>query len=377
MALTESLPVVAGHFGTYRIQNPESIYYQGELFSVEAAAHPGIIKFFAINMPPYINMFPRTSLSMTTNSFDVSGPWFSVAFETAVKLNYSLIGDYPRSDDRSEMWSEILLFRPDVVLCPFISNSGTLLEALEMGLAELSKAVAVVEMDHILSTKKYHQTSLVAMMTPFDRSSLIFMLTALFFVSFYGFRFLKKSFNFHDSIWHFLTYLINCPEITSKFSIWRFIGITWLIGVLILQQLFGGDMFTAMAMPPALNVVHTWLDLALSNATILVFDSTENKPDNYLPKDMTERASLTKRIKQIPYEYSYDKATIAEILKVVSKGEAAFLGALHVLQQYNQMFEGKFSDKLYISEDYGQYMPIFLPVNPFAESKVSKTFNWM
>lgn len=251
----------SGHVGHFARPSLDSVYYEGELFSTAAAPHPGVIKFFGVFVLPFLKF-----LIQENDTFTVCGPWYSLVRETALKLNFSLVGEYPRVKDRREVYLDILSFRPDIAIFPFLPNNKAMMEALEMEVALIGNAVGILEMDHIPSAKRFHRQNLLAMLKPFDFESKVLMFAALFAISLFAHRFSEKiNFSLIDwqtFIWTLTTAVVSCPEIATKFAIWRIVGLTWLLGVLILQQLFGGDMFTAMTMPPELDVVHTWNDLS-------------------------------------------------------------------------------------------------------------------
>lgn len=279
------------------------------------------------------------------------------------------------------MWSDIFVFRPDIVIGPFMPNNNAMLEALDMEIGKVGNPVEMLEMDHCLSQRKYHRPNLLAMISPFDTTSIILLLVALFFNSLYAYRYSLKSkrFTWHSFIWHLTTELINCSEVSTKLNRWRVIGLSWLIGVFFFHNLFSGDMFTAMAEPPELDVVHTWLDLATkSDKPILVFDAEGQDTNLYLSADVPKRDQLTKRIKQKAYELMYHYDVIEEIMKNVTSGEAYHLGMRTALEQFSQQFfNGKYSEDVYISEEYGQYLPLFVPTNFHTEPIIFNAFNLM
>lgn len=166
---------------------------------------------------------------------------------------------------------------------------------------------------------------------------------------------------------------------TAKKAVWRFVGITWTLGVFILQQLFAGEMFTAMTLPPALDVIDSYSDLAAkTSAPISLFHLEEASADNYFWDDMEQRTKdkLTKRLQVIPVERIFNSDVIKGILVNVSSGRQYHLGADNRLEQYrNDFFGGKFKESTYISKEFGQTLPVFLILNKCAETRIKDAFN--
>lgn len=76
--------ISSGHVGHFSDPPEDSYYFDGDLFSVKSAPHPGEIKFQGIFVPPYANLVQ----DYQNKNMTVFGPWFSLLFETALKLNY-------------------------------------------------------------------------------------------------------------------------------------------------------------------------------------------------------------------------------------------------------------------------------------------------
>lgn len=298
---------------------------------------------------------------------------------------YSLVGktlgNEGNEGKQTEMWSDVFSFRPDIMFCPFLANSPAMLEGFEMDLVLYSKVLRVAQFDHILSRRAHKRPNILAMLAPFDRLSLALIGIALVAVSLFAFRFAGNNKNSLMKIfWHFITALLNPPSIDNTSATWRLVGLSWLVSIWVLQSLFGGDMFTAMAKPPELDVADTYEELYLksSNKTITVFEGEEASGERYLSQEIPYRDELSKRIRVIPLEQMYDDKTIEQILKNVSSGEQYHIGVAHILKQYkNAWFDGEYSEKVYISSEHGESIPVFLLLNPYSEPVFLQTFNKM
>lgn len=146
----------------------------------------------------------------------------------------------------------------------FLSTPNISKRALNTGFIKLSNVDYTVENDHILSLVKYKAKSLVSILAPFGTFSLLLMLFGLILISFSACKF-KQIYNkatFNDVIWYLATVLIKSPDIMTKKDVWRLVGISWTLGVYLLQQLFVGDMYPSMALTPDLDVVDNLADLA-------------------------------------------------------------------------------------------------------------------
>lgn len=74
-----------GYLGHFTEPEKESLYFEGGLFSSLPAPHPGVVKFQGtMQVPPFVKFHSSTD----ENNFGVEGPWFSLFYETAKKINY-------------------------------------------------------------------------------------------------------------------------------------------------------------------------------------------------------------------------------------------------------------------------------------------------
>lgn len=73
----------SGHVGHFTPPPEDSVYYEGEFFSMKSAPHPQEIKFSGFFVPPFIQF-----LIHANGSFTVFGPFFSILQECATKLNW-------------------------------------------------------------------------------------------------------------------------------------------------------------------------------------------------------------------------------------------------------------------------------------------------
>lgn len=138
-----------GHIGHFTNPDRNSVYFKGDFMSVKAAPHPGVIKFQGFDLPPYL-YFQRES----DRNFTVFGAWFSLLYESAKKLNYTLVGLAPGRTE-SESRRQLFSFRPDVILAPFVAQTDMIMEFMAMGYIEPSRLAYITELDHILSAKNY------------------------------------------------------------------------------------------------------------------------------------------------------------------------------------------------------------------------------
>lgn len=335
-----------------------------------------IIKFQAILSKPYLNTL------RSGQNFTVFGSLFSLLFETAKTLNYSLSGLAVLDNSTQEqIRNDYFTFQPDVVLHTLSPQVESILRAREMGLSKFSEMVVTLEIDHILSAKKYKADNILSIFAPFDSTSLVLIATGLFcFSIFANYLKLKPSkTTITDFVWHMFTALIFCPKVMNKKIRWRLFGLSWLIGVFLLQQLFSGDMFTAMTLPPDLDVIDNFVDLALRTAgPITAFDAEGTDVNNYLSPYRENREELTKRITILPVTEQLNRFVIKEVLENVSTGQQYHLDSRPMLEIYqNVYFKGFYKEKIHISTEYGQLMPTFLAFGPNADYKIEKTLNSM
>lgn len=76
---------IRGYAGHFSEPEKESLFFKGGLFSSLAEPHPGVVKFQGTSqIPPFVSFHSGND----ENSFGVEGPWFSLAYETAKKINY-------------------------------------------------------------------------------------------------------------------------------------------------------------------------------------------------------------------------------------------------------------------------------------------------
>lgn len=181
-----------------------------------------------------------------------------------------------------------------------------------------------------------------------------------------------------DFIWYLTTALVFCPKVAVKDATWRLVGITWTLGVFFLQQLFAGEMYTAMTLPPELDVIDTFAELATKTCSEITFFHLEDTTgDAYLSPDVQHRDDLVRRLKVIPVQQTFVPNAIKEVLVNVSTGTQCHMGKLKTLIQYLESFGGVYKNKLHISKEYGQTLPIFLILNQFAEKRIKVAFNGM
>lgn len=335
-----------------------------------------IIKFQAIMSKPYLNTL------RSGENFTVFGSLFSLLFETARALNYTLSGlAVLENATEATIWKDFFTFQPDVVLLTLSPELESILEALDVGLIRISDMVATHENDHILSAKKYKADNIFSIVAPFDLTSLLFGVTGLFCFSMLA-EYLKVKptmTTLTDFIWNMFTALIVCPQIMSEKTRWRLFGLTWSIGVFLLQQLFSGDMFTAMTLPPDLDVIDNFADLALRTAgSITVFDGEDADVKDYLSPYREHREELTNRITILPVAEQLNSFFIREVLENVSTSLQYHLDTSAILDIYqNVYFKGFYKEKIHISKEFGQLMPTFLAFGLNAEYKIEKALNVM
>lgn len=103
-----------GHIGYFTEPDHDSIYFEGVQSGLKAALHPGVIKFNGDSLPPFLQIQRNSN-----NSFTIFGAFFSLLFETAKRINYSLIGLAPTPEwSEEEFLKQMFRFRSDVALFP-------------------------------------------------------------------------------------------------------------------------------------------------------------------------------------------------------------------------------------------------------------------
>lgn len=228
----------------------------------------------------------------------------------------------------------------------------------------------------------------MSILAPFDISSLILLIFELFSVSIIAGYFKQKSknsqqnsikTNINEFIWHLTTALINSPEISTKRGVWRLVGLNWLIGIFLLQQIFAGDMYTSMALVPDLGTIDNFDDLALKSiGPINVFVSKKSDVDNYISSETKYKKDLTKRLKPMPLEGLLNLNIIEKLLINVSSGKKYHIGSRDLLDFYQKtLFNGRFRESLYISKEFGQTVPLFIILGSKIEKRIFGTFNKM
>lgn len=359
----------SGHVAHFTEPDRNALHYQ--------ITHPGILKFQGIDCPPYVR-FKRTG----NDTFTAFGPWFSLVYETAKKLNYSMegLGLQPGSPEE-QIWLELIAFMPDILLIPFTAQFDTMLKGYVIGWVEISHMVSTSEMDHILSARKYKTDNLMSLLTPFDLTSLVLMFTGLVLISYLA-RYFKRNpakTPFHEVIWNLATVLICSPKVTAKAARWRMVGLSWLLGVFLLQQLFSGDMYTAMTLAPGLDVIDNLEDLALkTSGPIRIYDLKGSNINNVVSPYREHRELLMQRIQVLPLEHATDPFVLEQVLQNVSSGKQFHLAPKLTLDMYrNILFDGKYKESLYISKEFSQPLPVFLMFRKRAEKRILRVFNIM
>lgn len=356
-----------GYFGHFAESDRESLSFQ---------MRPGVIKFFGTTVLPYV-CFDRSD-----SNFTIYGPWFSLLIETAKKLNYSLEGlaALPGASEEA-IWIDWIRFLPDIVLIPFTAQFDSAMNSIGSGSSKHTRMVITAEMDHILSAKKFQAKNLMSLITPFDFTSLVLMATSLVWISLFGRYFKSKTSKpaFHDVIWFLASALIYPPLIATKKVPWRVVGLSWAFGVYLLHQVFSGDMFTAMTLPPDLDVVNSFDDLALhTSGPITAFGSLGADVNKYVSPYREHREALTSRIQILPAEHTFNKTVIEDVLVNVSTGNHFHLNSKHILELYKDVFfDGMYKDAVYISEEFGQPLPLFLFCSATVPKIIFTTFNIM
>lgn len=336
-----------------------------------------VVKFLGLSLLSQVQ-FHRTS----NNSFTVFGPWYSLLFETAKKLNYSPKGlQAIEGSTEAELMLDFVPFQPDVVFIPFNPNNALARRALDTHFAKFSKMVYTVENDHILSAVKWKTKPLTSILAPFDSCSLFLLVSGLASISVLA-RFFKlkpTKMSFSDFVWNLMTALICSPQVTAKKAIWRFVGITWLLGVFLLQQLFSGDMYTAMTLGPGHDVIDNFEDLALkTSGPITIFDAIGSKPENCFSRDHSYQKELMSRLRILPMEHLINHDLNEQLLFNVSSGNQYHIGTGNILDFYqNVLLDGLFKESLYISKEFGQPVPVFITIGPKIKQNVLKAFNDM
>lgn len=351
-------------------------HFNQDLYNPFSKKSANTIRFQGVDLFPYVRFDSKTNSSTI-----VLGPWFSLVYETAKTLNYSLDCKSLEGMSENEIRMDFLLYQPDLLLSPFLAQIDTLMLGLELDFLTYSDMVITLEMDHIMTAKSFERKSLMAILAPFDNTSLFLVAISSFILSCLV-RHSRKTLqelNLNNFIWNLMTSLINPAKVETKKGIWRFIGLTWVLGVFFLQQLFSGDMYTAMALLPGLDVIDNFDDLALkSEGPITAFDSIVSDINNYISPYREHREALVTRIQILPAEQGMNPALIEEILANVSGRIQYHLGPLQALNYYRDvLFKKKYQELIYISKEFGQPMPVFLIVNTQIEKKVLDTFNEM
>lgn len=142
---------------------------------------------------------------------------------------------------------------------------------------------------------------------------------------------------------------------------------SWSIGTMFLKWLVSGDLVTVMTLGAQLDSVDSFHDLANRdlNTTITAFAGTSGGDDNvrqhYFSDQIFGREQLTKRLKLLEMEKMNDKDVVAKMLHEVSVGKRYHLGFDLTLRYcLNNWFNGNYSQVLYISNDFNQFMPGFM-----------------
>lgn len=181
---------------------------------------------------------------------------------------------------------------------------------------------------------------------------------------------------FNDVIWFLANALIRCPKVTAFLAVWRFVGVTWLVGVFLLQQLFAGEMFKAMTLAPGLDVIDNFDDLALFTAgPISVFDTFGAGRDKFFSSGRQHRQLLTNRIKILFGSQMYKDDLVKELLTNITRGSQFHLGVLYQLEQYRDKHGSGFGESLHISSEFGQFSPVFIMLNKWIETPIENVFN--
>lgn len=358
----------SGHVGHFN-------EYDRELLPVPK--HPGCIRFYGMNLLSLV-YFKRTS----NESFTLFGPWYSMLFETAKKLNYSMEGLQTKEGSREdEIISDFNAFQPDIVFIPFSPRVDVQIRFYEFGVVKVSNIVFTVESDHILSAVKYQTRNLMSILAPFDFNSLVLLFLGLIcFLLFFGHLKQKPTkTTLTDFIWHLSTALIYCPQIKTRKNIWRLSGICWSLGVYLLQHLFAGEMYTSMTLAPELDVIDELEDLAQkSSDPITFFAEIDTDVNNYFSPNQTHRKELSKRLEILALDKMYSLDVAVELINNVTSGRQYHIGRGDLLEYYRKtLCDGLFKESLYISKEFGYPEPRFIPINSKIEPLVLQTFNKM
>lgn len=285
---------------------------------------------------------------------------YSLLHETARKINYLLQGLAIQEDNglrEEQLWVDFMTFQPDVVLFTFIAKIDSMMQGIEMGMATISDMIICVEMDHILSARKFKTANLLSILAPFDKTSLILMATGVLLISLIAgyFKLKPTKLSVSDFIWNLATAALNAPLVSTKIVRWRLIGVTWTVGVFLLQNLFSGDMYTAMTLPPALDVV-------------------DNFEDRQLPYREHEK-ELMKRVHVFQADQTLNFTLMEQLLMNVSKGIQYHLEFKDLIDYHLARYGIRYKDRIHVSADLGQLLPEFLIFGASCEKKISKTLN--
>lgn len=318
----------------------------------------------------------------SNNTFTLFGPWYSLLYEPAKKLNYSMTGlQAEEKSSEEEIINDFVRFQPDVVFIPFNPRVDVLMRIYNFGLTKIRNIIYVVESDHILSAVKYKSKSLMSILAPFDPVSLILMIFGLILISFlsrnFKQKFIKNTFN--DIIWYLLTTLIYIPQINTKKDVWRFVGLCWTVGVYLLQHLFSGEMYTSMTLSSDLDVIDTFEDLIQkTSGPITVFMDANTNANDYFSQNQTFRTELSKRLKIIALDKMFSLNVAVELIDNVTSGKQYHVGNGDLVDYYrNTLFDGRFKESLYISNEFGYPVPHFIPFGSMVEPLVLQTFDKM
>lgn len=340
--------------------------------------HPGLIKFYGMPLLAQQLQFQRTS----NNSFTIYGAYFSLLYETARKLNHSLEGlQAVEGSAEEEMIGDFLQFKPDIVLIPFSPLGDTVMRARDAGFLKISDILFTVENNHVLSKRQFEAKSLLAILAPFDLSSLTLLLTALVFISFLACHFKSNTshVNISEIVWNLATAMVCCPPVTTKKAVWRFVAICWSFGVFFLQNIFSGDMYTAMTLAPNLDAIDNFDDLALkSTGPITIFDTLGANANNYFSPKQSHRKELVNRIQILPGEQLLNLSFVDQLMASVSCFQQCHIGEKGMLDYYqNVAFGARYKYNVYISQDFVQANPVFITLGPKIEKNVLESFNSM
>lgn len=303
---------------------------------------------------------------------------FNVVDEDVLQVNLKLRPDFIITT-LTPLLSLVTMLRGDG-LEPFIQN---VLKAVfgERDIGTISKTLGVQETDVILNFKFWKQRPLFAFLSAFDFKIWLFILMSAVALA------TAVSLKNIGEFGKYLEYVIYCLVATPRSKLIRSapgLLITWIAAVWLLQQFYGGDMFSEVMAPPEADVIKSIEELfEAKNKTILILDTETFADDitmatlrNYFgayPRDYvddfvtrTESVSYNKRL-QFPEQV---EAFTNDIFRSTKKHhQVALCFRDWGLYVKNKVANGSFREHLYVSDSAGGVQPNFFISTFFAHAR--------